>query len=111
MALKVKVNTDGLDKIKRGIVSVDVDPHYIRDGVEYGVIQELGLGTRAQPFLVPSFERNTKQLGAAIGQAIERAINLNDVFMKVALDVQFDAQQMAPVDTGALRNSLHVEVE
>lgn len=109
--VKYNVNTAQLDKIIKQVAGNDVKKYTIADGVDYGINNELGLGQRQQPFLLPAFEQHTKQLGKAIGQAIERGVDLNDVFTKVAFDVQAGAAENAPVDTGALRNSIHVETD
>jgi hypothetical protein len=84
----------------------------IADGVEHGVYVELGT-TRmaARPHLVPSFEDNTRNLGRALGQAVERGVSLDDVMNKTAFDIQHDYQDGVPVDTGSLKNSIHVEEE
>ena len=88
------------------------NPHrrIIADGVEYGIYVELGT-TRmiARPFLVPNFERVTKKLPKAIGAAVQNAIPLQFIVDKAAFDVMAGAMVDAPVDTGALMNSLHVE--
>lgn len=110
--VKYNVNTAQLDKIIKQVAGNDVKKYTIADGVEYGLWQEIGTSrNQAQPFMIPAFEQHTKQLGKAIGQAIERGVDLNDVFTKVAFDVQDGAAENAPVDTGALRNSIHVEVD
>lgn len=84
----------------------------IADGVSYGVFLELGAsGRAARPALVPAFESNTKGLGDALGKAVEVGVNLDDVMGKVAFDIQGEWAGNVPVDTGAFKNSIHVEEE
>lgn len=84
----------------------------IADGTDYGIFVELSTSKMAaQPFLVPAFEKQTQGLGRALGQAVERGVNLDNVMSKVAFDIQRMAQDLVPVDTGNLENSLHVEEE
>lgn len=84
----------------------------IADGVEYGIFVELGTERReARPALVPAFETHTRNLGEALGQAIERGVSLDDVLAKVAFDIQRDWAANVPVRTGAYKNSIHVETE
>src|SRR3990172_1841910 len=88
----------------------------IADGGEYGGFNELGTSRMsARPFLVPAFEEGTRDLGRALGQAIERGVSLDAVIGKTAFDVQAGAQRNIQdkhiIDTGALFNSMHVEEE
>lgn len=111
MASKATLDRAKLDQIMKASRQ-SPQRRIIADGTEYGVFVELGATKMgARPYLVPAFERNTKDLDRAIGQAIERGANLDDVIGKVAFDIQGDAQKMVAVDTGNLKNSLHVETE
>jgi hypothetical protein len=112
MALTIKTDTGLLDKIIANVGNADTDTFIIADGVDYGIYQEFGTKRMAaQPFLIPAFEDATKSLPAAMGQAVERGVNPNDVLKKTAFDIQGNAQKRAPVDTGALKNSIHTEVK
>ncbi len=82
---------------------------YVADGVDYGIWQETGTERQgyAQPFMRPAVE--------AVRPGWERAFEnkLTDdqteaVVEKVARDIEGLAKDYAPVDTGALRNSIHV---
>ena len=112
-AATVKINIDRakLDQIMKASQR-GARRRIIADGTNYGVFVCLGTSKMsARPYLVPAFERNTKDLPDALGQAVERGISLDDVIGKVAFDVQGDAQKMVAVDTGNLKNSLHVDTE
>lgn len=101
-----------LQEIIRQVANRDTSRWIIADGVEYGVYVELGTSRMAaRPALVPAFESHTKNLGRALGQAVEDSVPLNDVLGKVAFDIQGDYQRNVPVDTGALKNSIHTEEE
>jgi len=79
----------------------------IADGVEYGVYQEFTQS--GHPSLRPAFERVARPLRRAIGQAINRGVNLNSVLAKAAFDIQRLWATDVNVDTGAFKNSIHVE--
>lgn len=84
----------------------------IADGVSYGIHQEFGAsGRTAHPFLIPAFEQHTRSIGDVLGKAIEAGTSLDDVIGKIAFDIQGMAQELAPVKTGALKGSIHVEEE
>jgi len=76
---------------------------------EYGVENGFGRGIRipAHPFMRPAVEavrgQFNKAMGAALGTGKAQA-----VVDKTAFDVERGAKQRAPVDTGALKNSIHV---
>jgi hypothetical protein len=113
MAKTIKVHLDDR-KLQEIIKSTEggVRRRVIADGVNYGIHVELGTSRMAaQPFLIPAFEQHTRGLGDTLGKAIEAGVSLDDVMGKVAFDIQAMAQELAPVDTGALKNSLHVETE
>lgn len=111
--VKIVVRDDKLlRRIERNTAGTDVKNRTIHDGVEYGVFVELGArGRPARPNLVPAFERVTKDLPRAIGQAIEAGIGLDDVLAKAAFDVQAIWASNVPVDTGAFKNSITVSEE
>jgi len=82
---------------------------YVADGVEYGQFQEMGTVRQgyAQPFMRPATEAVRAGWEAAFKN------NLTDeqvkaVVVKAAFDIEGIAKQLAPVDTAALRNSIHV---
>lgn len=81
----------------------------IHDGVEYGIFQEFT--ERGHPSLIPAFENHTKNLGRAIGQAVEQGGNLDDLIGKVAFDIQRDWAADVNVDTGAYKGSIKVDTE
>lgn len=109
MTVKVKIDTAKLDKIVKQVAGNTVKDHTIADGVEYGVFQELTAS--GHPSLVPAFEKVTRSLPDAIGQAIENGQDISDVFDKAAFDIQALWATDVNVDTGAYRNSIHVEVD
>ena len=85
---------------------------YVADGVSYGVFQETGTERQgyAQPFMRPAVE--------AVRPGWDKAFEgkLTDdqtegVVEKAARDIEGLAKDYAPVDTGALRNSIHVATD
>jgi len=92
-----------------------IKPKVVADGVEYGIYQEYGVengfgrGIRipAHPFMRPAVEavrgQFNKAMRAALGTGKAQA-----VVDKTAFDVEKIAKSKAPVDTGALKNSIHV---
>lgn len=86
---------------------------WVHDGVEYGVYQELGTSRMgAQPFLRPAVEANRRGFEIAVRRAGEEYL-FDPVALidKVAFEVLSGAKMRAPVDTGALVNSLTVSEE
>ena len=91
-------------------------PKVVADGVEYGIYQEYGVengfgrGIRipAHPFMRPAVEAVRGQFNKAMRAALTTG-KAQDVVDKTAFDVERGAKQRAPVDTGALRGSIHVE--
>lgn len=110
MADTVKIELDDR-KLQEMIRATDqqVRRRVIHDGVNYGVFQEFT--SQGHPSLVPAFEKHTRSLPDAIGQAIERGANLDDVIGKVAFDIQRDWAGDVNVDTGAYKGSITVETE
>lgn len=106
MATEFKLNTEKLDKLIAKIGGETIKRRVIHDGVEYGVYQEFT--QRGHPSLGPAFERHTKKLPEAIGQAIERGILLDPILAKIAFDIQADWAADVNVDTGAYKNSITV---
>lgn len=96
------------DKVLKELIKIigkeEVDSWVIFDGVHYGVFQEFT--ARGHPSLRPAFERVTKQLPKAIGQAVEKRIPLNPIIAKAAFDIQAQWASDVNVDTGAYRNSI-----
>jgi len=85
----------------------------VADGVHYGIYQEMGFhhwrsGQFIQnPFMVPAVE----QVRGGFVKAFRGCITLRQAEMvvdKAAHDIERGAKVFAPVDTGALRNSIHV---
>ena len=112
MALTIKVDTGILDDIIKNVGNVSTSTYIIADGVDYGIYQEFGTHKMAaQPFLIPAFEDAIKPFPEAVGQAVERGVDLNKVLRKTAFDIQNMAMQRAPHDTGALRDSLNARPE
>lgn len=92
-----------------------VKPAIVADGVEYGIWQELGVQNGfgrgivipAHPFMTPAVEDVRPGFEKAFdGQITTKQAQA--VVNKAAYDVERGAKIYAPVDTGALRNSIHV---
>lgn len=108
----ITLDTKILDKLIKTVGEGQTKTYTIHDGVEYGIYVEFGTTKQqAKPALVPAFEKHTKQLPKALGQAIERGVNPDDVLGATAFNIQADYQADVPVDTGALKNSIGVSVE
>jgi len=80
----------------------------VADGVNYGIHQEFGTSKmNAQPFMRPAVE--------AVRPGFDRAFQnqltdtqIEGVVIKGAFDIERGGKERAPVDTGALKNSIHV---
>ena len=85
--------------------------YIVADGVNYGIHQEFGtVKMAAHPFMVPALEN----VHPGFAQAFQNKLTntqVDQVCKKTAFDVEGIAKQMAPVDTGALKNSIHVVKE
>jgi hypothetical protein len=114
----VKLDTKILDQLIKVVGEGQTKTYTVHDGVEYGIYVEFGTTDEfgetkqtAKPALVPAFEKHTKQLPKALGQAIERGVFPDDVLAITAFNIQADYQATVPVDTGALKDSIGVSVE
>ena len=82
--------------------------YIVADGVNYGIHQEFGtVKMAAHPFMVPAIENVRPGFDAAFQNKLTNK-QVDQVCKKTAYDVEGIAKQMAPVDTGALKNSIHV---
>ena len=80
----------------------------IADGVNYGIYQEFGTSKMgAQPFMSPAVEAVRPGWEAAFTNQLTDA-QVEGVVTKAAFDIERGAKERAPVDTGALKNSIHV---
>lgn len=80
----------------------------VADGVEYGIYQELGTKRMgAHPFMRPAVEA-VRQGFLKAWQSVDNLTQAETVVEKTARDVESGAKTRAPVDTGALRSSIHV---
>ena len=109
MSVTVKVTVDDYElrwliKATKGKAVTRI----VADGVEYGIYQEMGTAHQSgKPFMRPAVEK----VRISFGKAFKGAITLEQVEQvveKAARDVERFAKILAPVDTGALRNSIHV---
>lgn len=102
--VQVVVNKAVLEQLIREINGKPV--RYVHDGVDYGVYQEFGTyKMAAQPFMNPAADA----VRPAFDAGIKKLSNLRQAesFVdKVATDLVGHARAMAPVDTGALKNSI-----
>lgn len=87
-----------------------VKPKVVADGVEYGIFQEIGTSRMdAHPFMTPAVEAVRPQFGPAFKQAEAISTDLaQGVVDKTAFDIERLAKGFAAVDTGAMKNSIHV---
>lgn len=82
---------------------------YVADGVDYGIWQETGTERQgyAQPFMRPAVEAVRPGWEAAFKGKLTDD-DVEGVVVKTAFNIAGIAADGAPVDTGALRNSIHV---
>jgi hypothetical protein len=106
--VKITLDTSGIDDLLKSLKDA-IPTFIIEDGVEYGIYQEFTAS--GHPSLVPAFERNTKALPQAVGEAIEKGINVGDVVKATAFNIQREWQADVNVDTGAFKNSIHTREE
>lgn len=111
MAQQISVEID--DAVLRKLIRATgqgVKSKVVADGVSYGAFQEWGTSKMAaQPFMRPAVEAVRIPFKKAMAQAWRSTQQAQDVVDKTAFDVEHGAKQRAPVDTGALRSSIHVE--
>ena len=84
--------------------------YIVADGVNYGIHQEFGAPARnvpPHPFMVPAIENVRPSWVAAFQNKLTNK-QIDEVVRKIAFHVVGIAQQLAPVDTGSLKNSIHM---
>jgi hypothetical protein len=107
VSIKITHDTKEIDRLLKSCKGEHV--RIVADGVEYGVYQEFG--TRrlaAHPFFTPAAEVIRPRLIEAFRQVTNWEQG-EMVIEKLAREFESIAKQNAPVDTGALRSSIHVE--
>jgi hypothetical protein len=116
MATEVKIDDKVLQEIIKNVANLEPRRYIIADGVEYGVFQEFT--DKGHPSLRPAFEKHTTRIPDIVGAVIERApnrglatVNLNRAMKKLAFDIANEWAADVNVDTGAYKNSIHVEEE
>jgi len=104
--ITIRLDTTDLDRLARR--AGGTTKRIVADGVEYGLYQEMGtVYMDAHPFMRPALEA----VRPGFEKAWDDVITLEQaeqVVEKTARDVERLAKIRAPVDTGALRNSIHV---
>ena len=77
--------------------------YVVGTNVEYAAYVELGTSRmQAQPYLFPAAKRVSRDPGRHVGQVR----SVDDMVRKVALAIEREAKERAPVDTGRLRASI-----
>jgi len=107
--MSVKVTLDAA-KLKHLVANTGADiERFVADGVEYGIYQELGTVRQgyAQPFMRPAAEQVRPGFNAAFANQLTDG-QVEAVVVKAAFDLSGIAAQIAPKDTTALANSIHV---
>ena len=109
MAETVRITVD--DTKLRALIAATKGKKPVRivaDGVEYGLYQEMGTERMgAHPFMVPAVEQVRPGFAQAF-KGLDNLVAAEKVVEKAARDVERFAKVNAPVDTGALRSSIHV---
>lgn len=115
MAVTIRLETGILDGM---IDDLRGKPHtkIVADGVHYGIYQEMGVQNGfgrgivipAHPFMRPAVEAVSNGFGKAFQNQLSLG-QIDAVIEKVAHDIERIAKARAPFDTGALKNSIHVE--
>lgn len=82
----------------------------LHDGVHYGIHQEYGpQGRPAHPFMTPAVEAVRPAFFKGWPMVIEKQSMSAEAFVeKIARDAEAHAKANAPVDTGALKNSIDI---
>lgn len=109
MAETIRIEIDDRELLRLIQATKGSPARVVADGVEYGIYQEYGTSRgvppkrfmgRAAQAIRPGFEAAWKQ-----ARSYEQA---DRIVEKGARDVERKAKENAPVDTGALRASIHV---
>lgn len=80
--------------------------YVVGTSVSYAVYQEYGTSRmQAQPYLRPAVREVSNNMASIVGDAE----NEEQVIKKIALAVEREAKQNAPVDTSNLKNSIRAE--
>lgn len=80
----------------------------VRAGEDYALYVEFGtVHMQAQPYIRPAIQRAASN---DLSRIIAESDSADEVVERFANAVADYARQMVPVDTGALRDSIHVEV-
>ncbi len=105
--ISVKVDDRKLRALIKGTKGT-VKPRIVADGVEYGLFVHQGT-TRmaARPFMRQAVEAVRPGFAKAFDEQLT-VKQIESVLNKTARDVERGAKQRAPVDTDALRSSIHV---
>ena len=106
MSITVVTDTRELERLIR---ETGGETSYILfDGVDYGIHQEFGtVKMAAHPFFVPAIEH----VRPGFAQAFQNKLTnkqVDQVCKKTAYDAEGIAKELAPFDTGLLRNSIGV---
>ena len=114
MSVRVKVTVDDYElrwyiKATKGKAVTRI----VADGVNYGIYQEMGYThtsgkqVAGKAFMRPAVEKVRRSFTKGFKNSITLA-QVEFAVEKAARDVERFAKILAPVDTGALRNSIHV---
>lgn len=107
---RIIIDDKKLKQLLDNTVKKTVRRYRIQDGVEYGVMVELGTSKMgARPALVPAFENViSRSFVSYIKEALARRDDLDPALSKAAFDIQRGYAENVPVNTGALKNSIVV---
>lgn len=105
--ITVKVDDSKLRELINGTKGI-VKPRIVADGVEYGLhVHEGTTRMGPRPFMLQAVESVRPGFEKAFDDQLT-VKQVGFVLDKTARDVERGAKQRAPVDTGALRSSIHV---
>lgn len=103
MSLKMAGFAATLDSIRELSPDSSSAEWRVAPSVHYGGYVELGTSRMpAQPYLRPA----ARSVQANVGKHVRATSSLDEAVKSAALAVESKAKQKAPVDTGALRNSI-----
>lgn len=92
---------DALDFDASGTAS-----YVVGSNVEYAVYVEFGTSSQqAQPYLRPAVERAVRKLDTVV----EDADSTDEIAEALALQVEREAKELVPVDSGNLKGSIEAE--
>ena len=99
-----------LKKLQEGARAAEDTTVLVGSGLHYARYQEFGTrrGLRGRHYLTNALRRVESRIGPELAAALPQGpAAVNAALLRLAYEVQAEAQRTAPVKTGSLRRSLH----